>query len=314
MSKKLIAAADGSALGNPGPAGWAWYIDENRWAAGGWKRGTNNMGELKAVLDVFEATAGQSDLHLHVICDSQYTIKSITEWMPGWKKKGWKKSDGKPVLNVDLMQALDRAIAGRTYSFEWVKGHTGHPLNEAADSRARAAAEAYRDGVSPQTGPGMGQDSQATQAATAAETSQAAEPGLAAQEAKVAQPSKTANTAKVTDTATMAETVREQEAATLNPAIYGSHKLLGALLHPELNWVAPNGQVFDRETVLKLRERACASAGQPQELNLVPLGPASLLLVSQVPVKHGTIVRSSLWEESDGSWKLRYRQDTGATS
>src|SRR5690625_3235962 len=110
----ITAAADGSALGNPGPAGWAWYIDENTWRAGGWPHGTNNMGELKAVLDLLEATAVDADQHLLVLCDSQYVINSITKWMPGWKRKGWRKKDGKPVLNVELLQAIDRAPAAPT--------------------------------------------------------------------------------------------------------------------------------------------------------------------------------------------------------
>lgn len=150
----IVAAADGSALGNPGPAGWAWYIDESTWRAGGWRHGTNNMGELKAVLDLLEATAhlGQP---LKVFCDSQYVINSITRWMPGWKAKGWKKKDGKPVLNVELMQALDAALQGRQVDFEWVKGHAGHPLNEAADARAHAAAQAFQSGQQPETGPGI---------------------------------------------------------------------------------------------------------------------------------------------------------------
>lgn len=151
----ITAAADGSALGNPGPSGWAWYIDDDNWAAGGWKHGTNNMGELKAVLELFRATAHTGE-DLLVLCDSQYVINSITKWMPGWKRKGWKKGDGKPVMNVDLMKEIDEALRGRTYRFEWVKGHAGHGLNEAADVRARAAAEAYQRGREVPAGPGFG--------------------------------------------------------------------------------------------------------------------------------------------------------------
>lgn len=152
---EIIAAADGSALGNPGPAGWAWYIDENTWAAGGWEHGTNNMGEIKGVLDLFESTANLPEHRLKVLCDSQYVINSVTKWMAGWKKKGWKKSDGKPVLNRELWEQLDAAIAGRNYEFSWVKGHSGHELNEAADSRANAAAQAYKAGQEPEAGPGL---------------------------------------------------------------------------------------------------------------------------------------------------------------
>jgi len=149
----IIAAADGSALGNPGPAGWAWYVDDSCWAAGGWKHATNNQGELKAVLELFRATAHLDD-DLLVQCDSQYVINSVTKWMAGWKRKGWRKADGKPVMNVELLQELDEALAGRRYRFEWVKGHVGHELNEAADLRARAVAEAYQRGLEIPAGPG----------------------------------------------------------------------------------------------------------------------------------------------------------------
>ena len=150
----ITAAADGSALNNPGPAGWAWYIDDATWAAGGWPHGTNNMGELKAVLELFRATAHVDD-DLHILCDSLYVINSVTKWMPGWKKKGWRKGDGKSVMNLDLLKELDDAISGRRYRFEWVKGHVGHVLNEAADARARGAAEAHQRGSTVPDGPGF---------------------------------------------------------------------------------------------------------------------------------------------------------------
>ncbi|MDR1213268.1 MAG: ribonuclease HI [Propionibacteriaceae bacterium] len=150
----ITAAADGSSLSNPGPAGWAWYIDDQRWAAGGWPHGTNNMGELMAVLDLLRQTraAGQP---LLVLCDSQYAINVCTTWLPAWKRRGWRKADKQPVQNLDLVQALDQELAGRPVEFQWVKGHAGHPLNEAADSRARAAAEAFQAGRRPPTGPGF---------------------------------------------------------------------------------------------------------------------------------------------------------------
>jgi ribonuclease HI len=149
----ITAAADGSALGNPGPAGWAWYVDDQNWDAGGWKHATNNQGELKAVLELFRATAHIDD-DLHVLCDSQYVINTVTKWMPGWKKKGWRKADGKPVMNVELIQEIDEAIQGRRYRFEWVKGHVGHVLNEAADVRARGVAEAFQYNRPVPAGPG----------------------------------------------------------------------------------------------------------------------------------------------------------------
>ena len=148
-----VVAIDGSALGNPGPAGWAWYVDENCWAAGGWPSSSNNRGELTALLELLKATAPTNE-ELHVLADSQYVINSVTKWMSGWKKRGWRKSDKSPVLNADLMQAIDEAISGRKVSFEWVRGHSGHPLNEAADDKARAAATAYQRHVSVESGPG----------------------------------------------------------------------------------------------------------------------------------------------------------------
>jgi ribonuclease HI len=164
----ITAAADGSALGNPGPNGWAWYIDDANWAAGGSPHGTNNQGELQAVLELLRATVG-IDEKLLIECDSKYVIDSITKWMPGWKRKGWRKSDGGPVLNRDLLEGIDEAIRGRDVEFSWVKGHAGHPLNEAADERANAAAKAYQAKQEPRRGPGftMATDAGAAVAASA---------------------------------------------------------------------------------------------------------------------------------------------------
>ena len=150
----IVAAADGSSLGNPGPAGWAWVIDDQNWAADGWPSGTNNKGELTAVLNLLQQTAHVTE-PLHILCDSQYVINSITKWMPSWKRKGWKKADGKPVQNQELMQQLDTAMQGRKVTFEWVRGHAGHDMNERADDLARAAATAYSRKQAPVTGPGF---------------------------------------------------------------------------------------------------------------------------------------------------------------
>ncbi|CAN00911.1 RNase H family protein [Clavibacter michiganensis] len=187
----ITAAADGSALGNPGPAGWAWYVDDEHWAAGGWAHATNNQGELKAVLELFRATAHLDD-DLLVLCDSQYVINSVTKWMPGWKRKGWRKGDGKPVLNVELLKEIDAEIQGRRYRFEWVKGHANHPLNEAADVRARAVATAFQGRSAIPAGPGWAghdadegaasPDDTTETAAVAADAERAADPVTAAAE------------------------------------------------------------------------------------------------------------------------------------
>ena len=151
----ITAAADGSSLGNPGPAGWAWYVDEDTWDAGGWPKGTNNLGELTAILRLLEATAETGE-ELHILADSQYAINVVSKWRLGWKKRGWTKADKKPIKNLELIQEIDRAMEGRRVTFEWVKGHAGHHMNERADDLARACAEAYQAGRTPEPGPGFG--------------------------------------------------------------------------------------------------------------------------------------------------------------
>ena len=160
----ITAAVDGSSLGNPGPAGWAWVVSADCWDAGGWPSGTNNLGELNAVLELLNATAqaGLADEDLHILADSQYAINVISKWSPGWKKRGWVKADKKPIKNLELIQEIDRAMQGRIITFEWVKGHAGHPLNERADDAARSCAEAYRDGRTIPTGPGFASPAEST--------------------------------------------------------------------------------------------------------------------------------------------------------
>ena len=153
----IQAAVDGSALGNPGPAGWAWVVSSTCWDAGGWDHGTNNLGELTAVLELLRATenAGLANEPLHILADSQYAINVITKWMHGWKKKGWAKADKKPIANLEVIQEIDKLIAGRQVTFEWVRGHAGHPMNEHADDLARGAAEIHQKGGVAQGGPGF---------------------------------------------------------------------------------------------------------------------------------------------------------------
>ena len=165
----ITAAADGSSLGNPGPAGWAWYVDEDTWDAGGWPKGTNNLGELTAILRLLEAT-DETGEELHILADSQYAINVVSKWRLGWKKRGWTKSDKKPIKNLELIQEIDRAMEGRRVTFEWVKGHAGHRMNERADDLARACAEAYQAGRTPEPGPGFGGGS-SRGAASAGQTS-----------------------------------------------------------------------------------------------------------------------------------------------
>lgn len=155
----LIAATDGSSLGNPGPAGWAWYMDEQNWSAGALQESTNNVGELLAVLDLLRQTRDASE-DLHIFADSQYVINALTKWRFAWKRKGWKKGDGKPVANREIMEALDEELEyarkkGRKVEFEWVRGHNDHNMNERADDLARGAATAIQSGKTVKEGPGF---------------------------------------------------------------------------------------------------------------------------------------------------------------
>ncbi len=259
-TQEIIAAADGSALGNPGPAGWAWYIDDDHWASGGWAHGTNNMGELKAVLDLFEATASRPEAKLRVYCDSQYVINSLTKWMPGWKKKGWKKSDGKPVLNRDLLEALDRALTGRDYEFIWVKGHAGHELNEKADSLANGAARAYREGREPAHGPGFGASAEPATAAVEAPAVEApvAEPSLSDATLSEPAPSELASSEPSADAHLP---VQEFTAAEIENAQRGVESLrLSGLLRPASAVNAP-----DPEAVRTRKEQLALAAERAAE-------------------------------------------------
>ncbi|WP_166984944.1 RNase H family protein [Canibacter zhoujuaniae] len=184
----LRAATDGSALNNPGPAGWAWVIDADNWAAGGWQSATNNKAELTAILELLHATA-HIDEELVILTDSKYAIDSITKWMAGWKRRGWRKADGSPVLNLEIMQDLDAAVQGRDVRFEWVKGHAGHPLNEMADRIANDAAKSFKTNQTLQTGPGLADTTETAAPAVAAKTDDTSDllARLTALEARVAE-------------------------------------------------------------------------------------------------------------------------------
>jgi ribonuclease HI len=136
---------DGACLGNPGPGGWAALLrfkDTEKELAGGEPLTTNNRMELMAVIRGLKAlTRGCA---VTVFTDSQYVQKGITEWIHGWKKKGWKTADKKPVKNADLWLILDEARLGHDVTWKWVRGHAGHIENERVDVLARAEAEKFR--------------------------------------------------------------------------------------------------------------------------------------------------------------------------
>ncbi|PQZ86414.1 DUF4440 domain-containing protein [Arthrobacter sp. MYb227] len=325
----ITAAADGSALGNPGPAGWAWYIDDNQWASGGWAHGTNNMGELMAVLDLFRATAHRKDEELHILCDSQYVINSVTKWMPGWKKKGWKKSDGKPVLNLELLKEIDEAIKGRNYRFEWVKGHAGHDLNEAADDRARAAATAYQAGREPDAGPGLKDAPDAGERAakraqissTPVESETLAMLEDAQGQSPAAAPPHTIAEAPVAPLPVQREPeasasdlhmVFELESELLSDEVRGDVREVLAFLHPEFQEISRDGSLTDRSTIIAAlgAGQALPPGGSLQVLAANPLGANMVQLAYRLQSGHQVILCSSFWHRIEGRWLLRYRQET----
>jgi ribonuclease HI len=308
----IVAAADGSALGNPGPAGWAWYVDDDRWNAGGWPHGTNNQGELMAVLDLFNATAADADQELHILCDSRYVINTLTKWLPGWKRKGWRKADGSPVLNLDLMKQLDSALAGRQYAFEWVKGHAGHRLNEAADARARAAALAYQSGSPVPVGPGWtgGRMGALTPAASTTLRSAPAEPTSSASAAPPSAPVALFGIDEIAEDATDAQTVELLERRLLTPAVRADAAALAALLHPEFEEVGASGRLLDRETIIQSLDTPPAPAVAFELLSADAVGADAILLLYRSATSEGARVRSSLWLRSGGSWRIRFHQAT----
>lgn len=287
----IIAAADGSALGNPGPAGWAWYVNDSCWASGGWPHGTNNMGELMAVLDLLQQTAHVDD-DLLVYCDSRYVIDSITKWMPGWKRNGWVKKDKKPVLNVELMKALDEAMQGRRVRFEWVKGHSGHELNEAADQRANAAAAAFQVGQQAEPGPGFRGGKR---------NHPDARVGQVIEELDLFS--------AVEETASTVERVVELERSLLRDDVRRDRAAVAALLHPDWQEVGSSGRLWDRDSLL-------AEIGPiPQtSLDVIEareLAPGTLLLLWRATTDDSTTLRSSVWVESaPGQWQQLFHQGT----
>ncbi len=144
----LFAFTDGACSGNPGPGGWGALLQaragdtvvKERELKGGEARTTNNRMELLAAIHALEALERPSTLT--VVTDSAYVKDGITEWLAGWKRRGWQTAAKKPVKNEDLWRRLDAAVGRHRVTWKWVKGHAGHPENERADQLAR-------DGMAP---------------------------------------------------------------------------------------------------------------------------------------------------------------------
>jgi len=135
---------DGACKGNPGPGGWGVLMKSGateKELYGGERETTNNRMEMMAVIQALRALKRPCAITLHV--DSQYVLKGMTEWLPGWKARGWRTAAKQPVKNVDLWQALDELVrtSGHTIAWRWVRGHDGDPGNERADVLANLGVE-----------------------------------------------------------------------------------------------------------------------------------------------------------------------------
>ncbi len=146
----LFAYTDGACSGNPGPGGWGVLMQaksgdavlKERELKGGEADTTNNRMELEAAIAALEALDRPSTIT--VVTDSAYVKGGITSWLFSWKKNGWRTSTKKPVKNEDLWRRLDEAAARHQVTWEWVKGHAGHPENERADELARAGMAPFK--------------------------------------------------------------------------------------------------------------------------------------------------------------------------
>ncbi|MCI5047080.1 MAG: ribonuclease HI [Aquisalinus sp.] len=138
---------DGACSGNPGPGGWGVLIqreNEEEELYGGEIETTNNRMEMMAAIKALEHIPAGESVTLHT--DSTYVMKGITEWIKGWKAKGWKNSQKKPVKNKDLWLALDELVSTRQVTWQWVKGHAGNEGNERADALANQGMDSIRSG------------------------------------------------------------------------------------------------------------------------------------------------------------------------
>ncbi|UCC57003.1 MAG: ribonuclease HI [Gammaproteobacteria bacterium] len=147
MSVETLIYTDGACRGNPGPGGWGAilrYNDHEKSLYGAEPLTTNNRMELMAAIQALESLKRPCKVRLTT--DSQYVQKGITEWMANWKKRGWKTAARKPVKNADLWVRLDTAVAEHDIQWEWVRGHSGHPENELADTLANQAIDELLDG------------------------------------------------------------------------------------------------------------------------------------------------------------------------
>jgi len=142
LTQVIEIYTDGACRGNPGPGGWGALLiagKHQKTMHGGEADTTNNRMELTAAIEALNALKGHSNVILHT--DSKYVMDGINDWMPNWKKRGWKTAAKKSVKNKDLWQALDEAVSRHDIDWRWVKGHDGNPGNEMADELANRGVD-----------------------------------------------------------------------------------------------------------------------------------------------------------------------------
>lgn len=142
MAEPIEAYTDGACRGNPGPGGWGVllrYRGHEKELYGAEPQTTNNRMEMMAAIQALESLSRPCRVVLTT--DSQYLRKGITEWLAGWKKRGWRTADRRPVKNVDLWKRLEEAASGHDVEWRWVKGHSGHHENERVDALANRAID-----------------------------------------------------------------------------------------------------------------------------------------------------------------------------
>ena len=292
------------------------------------------MGELMSVLDLLRATK-HVDEPLRILCDSQYSINCCTRWIPAWKKRGWRKADNKPVLNLDLLKQLDAELAGRKVTFQWVKGHAGHPLNEKADDLARAAATAYQQGMPVSSGPGYSK-APVTISATTAEpedivpepsTDESAaliplpdplpaeplppEPLLEAQPSLLTVPY-AVRKKEVPDTSLVVD-LTELTRELMSDQTQLDRERLNELMHPDYVAHLPGGVIRTKGSIMA-RPATLAGSVQLDVLGADHLAENVTLLRYKVKRNSQDFLCAIVWQRTSLVWQARFQQVTAITA
>jgi ribonuclease HI len=283
------------------------------------------MGELMSVLDLLRSTR-DVDEPLRVLCDSQYAINCCTRWIPAWKKRGWRKADNKPVLNLDLLKQLDAELAGRPVTFQWVKGHAGHPLNEKADDLARAAATAYQQGTPVASGPGYSKAPVTLRdLPTDGDDIRVPEPDpeddpalvpLPPEPLREAQPSLltvpyTVRKKELPDTALVVD-LTELTREFISDRVQLDRERLNELMHPDYVAHLPGGVIRTKGSIMA-RPANLSGSIQLDVLGADRLAEDITLLRYKVKRNSQDFLCVMLWQRTAGTWQARFQQVTAIT-